>query len=82
MTPRERLNQLLTQSTHGDVVLGPEAQGIALVECGVDSIALLTFLVAIEQAFDIVWPVSTQEEVFTSIDSLVQFLTHGAEHAH
>lgn len=78
MNLREKLNQLLTESTHGEVVLGPDVQGAPLVECGVDSIALLNFLVAIEESFSIVWPLGTQEEVFRSIDSLVRFLDAGS----
>jgi acyl carrier protein len=45
-----------------------------LRELGVDSVALLAFLVAVEDTFAMEWSEDVSRTVFTSVDTIAQYL--------
>lgn len=74
MSLKDTLNSLLAEVTEGTVAVAPDLQGKALSARGVDSVTLLRFLVAIEDALGVEWATDTPREVFRSIDSVAAYL--------
>jgi acyl carrier protein len=74
MSLKDTLNTLLAEVTEGAVAAAPEHDTSPLNERGVDSVTLLRFLVAIEDALGIEWSTDTPREVFRSIDSVAAYL--------
>lgn len=74
MNLQHTLDTLLAEVTDGQVAINPELQGKLLAERGVDSVTLLRFLVAVEDALGIEWSTETPREVFRSIESVAAYL--------
>lgn len=74
MSLKHTLNALLADVTENTVVPDATLQGKPLAERGIDSVTMLRFLVAIEDALGIEWATDTPREVFRSIDSVAAFL--------
>ncbi|MBA3279918.1 MAG: hypothetical protein H0U22_14655 [Geodermatophilaceae bacterium] len=74
MNLKDTLNSLLSDVTEGAVAADPAHHGKPLNERGVDSVTLLRFLVAVEDALGIEWATDTPREVFRSIDSVADYL--------
>jgi len=74
MSLKQTLNALLSEVTEGAVSADAEFDAKPLSERGVDSVTLLRFLVAIEDALGIEWATDTPREVFRSIASVAAYL--------
>ena len=68
------LDTLLADVTEGAVPADASLQAKPLNERGVDSVTMLRFLVAIEDALGIEWSTDTPREVFRSIQSVAAYL--------
>ncbi len=72
---RDILIEILTRSTEGRVDLSIEDGPTALRGLGLNFLALLSFLVAVEDEFGIVWHDEILDEVFQSIESIAGYIT-------
>ncbi len=58
----------------GRLELTAEQSAVPLRELGLDSVGLLTFLVAIEDALGFEWSADVPRDVFASIDTIAAYL--------
>lgn len=71
----DRLIKVLEQSTEGRVVVSRnEAATKSLQQFGLDSVALLSFLVAVENEFGIEWDDDLPEETLTSLENMANYI--------
>ncbi|CCG87611.1 acyl carrier protein [Erwinia piriflorinigrans] len=70
---------LVNEINDGNINIKAEQSAIPLKDLGLDSVGLLSFLVAIEDELGIEWSLDVDKKVFTTIDSLTNHLalTHG-----
>lgn len=73
-TLRERLTSIFVDVNEGRLPLTPEQFETPLQEVGLDSVGLLRFLVAIEDALGIEWSLDVPRHVFRSIASIADYL--------
>jgi acyl carrier protein len=72
----ERLMALLEQTTEGDVHPDPADSGPGSIRrLGVSSLAMLEFLVAVEDEFGIEWHDDVDESVFDSFDAIAAHIS-------
>ena len=72
----EKLVKVLEQSTEGRVFVSrDEAVTKSLRELGLDSVALLSFLVAVENEFGIEWDDDLPEETLASLGNMASYIT-------
>jgi acyl carrier protein len=72
--PRQRIRELLVEIFGGDRFVGGVPDTLSLREAGVPSTALVSLLVAMEDAFGFEWDDDVQPEVLRSIDSLAGYV--------
>jgi acyl carrier protein len=71
----DTLIKVLKQSTEGRVVVSvQEATTKSLRQFGLDSVALLSFLVAVENEFGIQWDDDLPEETLTSLGNIANYI--------
>lgn len=71
----DRLIKVLEESTEGRVIVSQsEAMNQSLREFGLDSVALLSFLVAVENEFGIEWDDDLPEETLTSLKNMANYI--------
>jgi acyl carrier protein len=73
-TVKAKLVACLNEVNEGRLTVTLADADKPLRELGVDSVALLAFLVAIEDTFAMEWSEDVAREVFTSIDSIAQYV--------
>ncbi|MGW1893554.1 phosphopantetheine-binding protein [Streptomyces sp. NPDC002004] len=71
---RQRIRELLADLYSGDRFVGGKSDSMSLREAGVSSTALVSLLVAMEDAFGFEWDDDVQPEVLRSIDSLADYV--------
>ncbi|CAM3923307.1 phosphopantetheine-binding protein [Nocardiopsis rhodophaea] len=71
---RQRIRELLVDLYNGDRFVGTMSDTVSLREAGVSSTALVSLLVAMEDAFGFEWDDDVQPEVLRSIDSLAGYV--------
>ena len=71
---RQRIRELLVDVFGGDRFVGGVSDTVSLREAGVPSTALVSLLVAMEDAFGFEWDDDVQPEVLRSIDSLAGYV--------
>jgi acyl carrier protein len=72
--PRLRIRELLVEIFGGDRFVSGVPDTLSLREAGVPSTALVSLLVAMEDAFGFEWDDDVQPEVLRSIDSLAGYV--------
>ncbi len=71
---KAKLVACLNEVNEGRFTVAPSDVDKPLRELGVDSVALLAFLVAVEDTFAMEWSEDVPRAVFTSISSIAQYL--------
>jgi acyl carrier protein len=71
---RQRIRELLVEIFGGDRFVGGVPDTLSLREAGVPSTALVSLLVAMEDAFGFEWDDDVRPEVLRSIDSLAGYV--------
>ena len=71
---RARLCNLLSQVSQGKIGVSASEIDTPLKDLGMDSVTLLSFLVAIEDTFGLEWPADVAKDVFASIASIALYV--------
>ena len=77
MKPSE-LSAILEELSEGRVKIDASGYGVELNLLGVDSVMLLSLLVAIEDHMSYEWSEDVDDAVFTSLNSISEFLLEEA----
>jgi acyl carrier protein len=71
---RDRLRAVLSEVSRGKIAVSRAQSGALLKDLGMDSVTLLSFLVAIEDLVGIEWPADIPRSTFASIDSIADYI--------
>ena len=70
-----RLMELVARSTNGQIIASREHPGAdSIRRLGLDSLGMLTFLVAVEDEFGIEWGDEVPEEVLASFERMATYI--------
>jgi acyl carrier protein len=70
-----RLMGLVKKSTHGQIVATQEHLGVdSIRRLGLDSLGMLTFLVAVEDEFGIEWGDDVPKEILASFEGMAAYI--------
>ncbi|HEV7368129.1 acyl carrier protein [Arenibaculum sp.] len=71
---RTRLCDVLSEVSQGKITVSRAQFQAPLKDLGMDSVTLLSFLVAVEDLVGIEWPADIPKSTFASIDSIADYI--------
>lgn len=71
---RDRLRDVLSEVSRGKITVSRAQSDAPLKDLGMDSVTLLSFLVAVEDLVGIEWPADIPKSTFASIASIADYI--------